>query len=152
MRGMSACIFHDTAASEHDRRIFEITEEAYGRRENVVIYAGSESRAAEIDRFLWILKQESFIPHGILKGYADSVAVPVSVVTQEWNPCGSAILIADGHCSLEYASGFRIIHEFVDRSSPAKQEACRERFRRYRDKGIPVEYLKTGAWKGSRPE
>lgn len=149
---MNACIFHDTAASEHNRRIFEIVEDAYVRRENVVVYAESDSRAAEIDRFLWILKQESFIPHGILKGYEDNVAVPVAVVTREWNPYGEAILVADGHCSLEYASGFPIIHEFVDRSSPAMQEACRERFRRYRDKGIPVEYLKIGVWRGFRPQ
>ena len=145
---MSACIFHDTADSIRDRRVFEITEEAYGRRENVVIFAGSEDRAAEIERFLWILKQDSFIPHAILKGNEAAVSFPVAIVTSEWSPYKSAILIADGHCSLDYAAGFQVIHEFVFRSSAEIQEACRNRFRAYRDKKIPVEYLKTGVWTG----
>jgi DNA polymerase IIIc chi subunit len=146
---MNACIFHDTEASLHDRRVFEIVEDAYSRREKVVVFAGSEGRAAEIDRFLWILRQDSFIPHLVLHGHENSVSVPVAIVTTEWNPYKSCVLIADGRCSLEFSAGFGMIHEFVDRSSPEAQEACRDRFRAYRDKKIPVEYLKTGVWKGS---
>ena len=149
---MNACIFHDTAASLHDRRVFEIVEEAYNRREKVVVYTGSEERASEIDRFLWILRQDSFIPHQMMRGHEDSVSVPVAIVTTEWNPLDAGTLIVDGHCSLEFAACFDVIHEFVDRSSPEIQEACRDRFRAYRDKNIPVEYLKTGVWEGVVPK
>ncbi len=146
---MNACIFHDTADTLHDRRVFEIVEEAYNRRKKVVVFADSEDRAMEINRFLWILRQDSFIPHQIFQAPGESVSVPVAIVTTEWNPLDAEILIADGHCSMEFATGFDIIHEFVDRSSPEIQEKCRSRFRLYRDRNIPVEYLKTGVWKGS---
>jgi DNA polymerase IIIc chi subunit len=136
----------------HDRRVFEIVEEAYSRREKVIVFAGSEDRAAEIDRFLWILRQDSFIPHQVVRGYEDSVSVPAAIVTTECNPLDAGTLIADGHCSLEFAADFDVIHEFVDHSSPVIKEACRERFRAYRDKSIPVEYLKTGVWKTSIPK
>ncbi|MBN2319343.1 MAG: DNA polymerase III subunit chi [Acidobacteria bacterium] len=149
---MNGCIFHDTAGSPHDRRVFEIVEEAYNRREKVVVFAGSEERAAEIDRFLWILRQDSFIPHQVVRGYEDSLSVPVVIVTTEWNPLDAGTLIADGHCRMEFAKEFEIIHEFVDRSSPEIRDACRDRFRAYRDKNIPVEYLKTGVWKGVIPK
>ncbi len=149
---MSACIFHDTAAALHDRRVFEIVEDAYSRREKVIVFAGSEDRAVEIDRFLWILRQDSFIPHQIVRGYEDSIPVPVAIVTTECNPLDAGTLIADGHCSLEFAAGFDVIHEFVDHSSPVIKEACRERFRAYRDKSIPVEYLKAGVWNAPVPK
>ena len=69
-------------------------------------------------------------------------SVPIAIVTSEINPVDGNILIADGHCSLEFAAGFETIHEFVDRSSAEMQEACRERFRAYRDRKIPVEHVK----------
>jgi DNA polymerase-3 subunit chi len=144
----TACIFHDTASSLHDRRVFEIVEEAYGRREKVLIYADTRDRAAEIDRLLWILRQDSFIPHQILDHEQETVSASVAIVASEWTPFKGAVLIADGHCNIEFACGFDLIHEFVYRTSPEMQETCRSRFRAYRDKEIKVEYLKTGVWKG----
>jgi DNA polymerase IIIc chi subunit len=141
---MKACIFHDTGTSLRDRRVFEIVEESYNRREKAVVFAGTEERAAEIDRFLWILRQESFIPHRIVRDRNEKTAVPVAIVTSEWNPIGADILVIDRHCSMEFACGFGMIHEFVDRSSPEIQDECRKRFRAYRDRNISVEYLKTG--------
>ncbi|MBN2241656.1 MAG: DNA polymerase III subunit chi [Acidobacteria bacterium] len=149
---MTGCIFHDTEATLHDRRVFEIVEEAYNRKEKVLIYAGSEERAAEIDRFLWILRQESFIPHRIIRGHEVSSPVPVVIVTMEWNPLEAGILIADGHCSLDFAVGFEIVHEFVYRSSPEIHEACRSRYRAYRDRKILAEHLKNGVWRGAVPK
>jgi DNA polymerase IIIc chi subunit len=127
---MNRCIFHDLAPGRQERRLFEIAEQAYQRRDKVLIYVQDEERAAAIDRILWILKQEAFIPHNIFN------------VTAEENPMDARILIADGHCSLEFACSFDVIHEFVSRASPQIQEACRERFRNYRDRQIPIEHLK----------
>jgi len=148
----TACIFHDTDTALHDRRVFEIVEEAYGRRESVVLFAGSEERSQEIDRLLWILRQDCFIPHRILHQMEEVVSTPVVILMEEWKPFESGILIADGHCGIEFAGGFSVIHEFVYRTSPQVQEICRSRFRAYRDKKIPVEHLKTGVWKGSVPK
>jgi DNA polymerase IIIc chi subunit len=138
---MSACIFHDTEAASRDRCLFNIIERAYSQHDKVVIYAATADRAASLDRTLWILKQEAFIPHKIFGGEEFEFSVPVAIVTAEWNPLQAGILVADGHCSLEFALGFDLIHEFVDRSSPAIHEACRNRFRAYRAK-IPVEHVK----------
>jgi len=149
---MNACIFHDTSVALHDRRVFEIVVEAYNRRERVLVFALSDERATEIDRILWIIRQDAFIPHKIFQEQEENLSVPVAIVTKEWNPFPAGILIADGHCSLEFASGFNMIHEFVYRSSPEFQEVCRDRFRAYRDRNIPVSYLKTGVWNGNEPK
>lgn len=139
---MKRCLFHDVGHGRQDRKLFEIVEHAYNQREKVLIYAQNEERAASLDRTLWILKQESFIPHRILRENDGDVSVPVAIVAAEINPIESGILIADGHCDLEFAFRFDMVHEFVNRSSPEIQEACRNRFRTYRERGIHVEHLK----------
>ena len=139
---MKACLFHDVSPGQRDRKLFEIVEHAYGQRANTLVYAANEARAAVIDRLLWILRQEAFIPHRIILKDEPDPSVPVAIVTAEINPVYASVLVADGHCSLKFAADFDTIHEFVDRSSAETQEACRERFRAYRDRKIPVEHIK----------
>jgi DNA polymerase-3 subunit chi len=139
---MSACTFYDTEPSLLDRRLFEIVETIYNRKEKAVIFAQTAERAAALDRTLWILKQESFIPHEVYAGPGSEPTVPVVIVTGEWNPIGADNLVVDGHCSLDFALKFKAIHEFVNRSSQELHQTSRERFREYRARGIAVEHLK----------
>ncbi len=139
---MTACTFHDTDASQQDRRLFELVEKAYNQGEKLVIFVQTAQRAVAIDRTLWIFKQEAFIPHEIVAADQPASSAPVAIVTEELNPIDAGILVADGHCGLDFASGFDVVHEFVNRSSPQIHAACRERFRAYRARGIPVEHLK----------
>lgn len=139
---MKACIFHDTSPGQQDRKIFEIVEDAYTLQVPALIYAQNDERAAAIDRFLWILKQDSFVPHRIFNSEEPDSSVRIAIVTMEINPVNAHILIADGHCGLEFARRFEIVHEFVNRASPEIHEACRERFRSYRSENIPVQHLK----------
>jgi DNA polymerase-3 subunit chi len=140
---MTVCIFHDTSPATYERQLFEIVEQAHVRKAKVLIYARNAERAAAVDRSLWILKQESFIPHQVLGPPEGREAdVRVAIVCGEYNPISADTLIADGHCSLDFACGFDSIHEFVNRSSVDIHQACRDRFRDYRSRGIPVEYSK----------
>lgn len=115
---MSPCLFHDADGTLRDRRLFELVEQAYNQAEKVVIFASTGERAAAIDRILWINKQESFIPHEVFRSTNPGSTLTVAIVAEELNPIGAGILIADGHCSIEFAMSFNTIHEFVDRSSP----------------------------------
>ncbi len=139
---MPSCIFHDVGPVRQDRQLFEIVEQAYGRRQKVLIFAQNEARAIALDRMIWILKQEAFYPHKILTGEETDPDIPIAIVTTEINPIDARILIADGHCDLEFACEFDSVHEFVNRTSPEIHEACRERFRAYRVRQIPIEHLK----------
>jgi DNA polymerase IIIc chi subunit len=136
------CIFHDIEAERRDRRIFEIVEQAYSRQERVLIFSESAERAASIDRTLWIIKQEAFIPHKVFQARDSDPGIPIAIVTEEINPVMAQILIADGHCSMEFADKFDAIHEFVTRTSPQIQEECRNRFRSYRLRNIQVDHKK----------
>jgi DNA polymerase IIIc chi subunit len=139
---MNQCIFHDIGPGRQDRRIFEIVEQAYKGHAKVLIFTQNEERAASIDRTLWIIKQEAFIPHKIFHGNEPDSAVPIGIVTAEINPIKAGILIADGHCSLDFACSFDRVHEFVDKTSAQTQQACRDRYRAYRTRQVPIEHLK----------
>jgi DNA polymerase-3 subunit chi len=139
---MNSCIFHDIGPSQLERRLFEIVEHAYNRHEKVLIFVQNEERAVAMDRILWILKQEAFIPHEVFNSQETDSTIPVAIVTTEFNPIEAGTLIADGHCSIEFACSFDSVHEFVNRSSPEVQKACRERYRAYRERHMPVEHVK----------
>ncbi len=139
---MTSCIFHDTTPSLLDVRVFEIVQETYEKQQKVVIFAHNLDRAHQIDRFLWIMRQESFIPHDIVTESEPKSPTPVAIVTGELNPIGADILVADGHCSLGFALSFERIHEFVNRSTPQLHAACRERFRAYRDRKVKITHVR----------
>jgi DNA polymerase-3 subunit chi len=143
---MNECLFHDTSGNRREYLLFDIVEREYRGKNRVMIFASDNERAVALDRMLWILRQESFVPHRIFEPgeqieEADA-EVPVGIVTTEENPIGARVLIVDGHCSLDFACGFDMTHEFVDHSSPDRTETCRERFRDYRARQIPVRHIK----------
>ena len=144
---MNECLFHDTPDNRREFLIFEIVERAYRGKNKVLIFTSDNERASALDRMLWILRQESFIPHRIFNaGEIINEAVteaPVGIVTTEENPIGANILVADGQCGLDFACGFETAHEFVDHSSPERTEACRDRFRDYRTRRISVRHVKS---------
>lgn len=139
---MATCVFHDTGMGARDRRVFEVIEREVADGNKVVVFAGDKARAGQIDRFLWILRQESFLPHRIFEAADPGALEPIAIVTGEVNPIGGSVLVADGHCSLEFAQGFESVHEFVDRSSAEAHQLCRDRFRAYQARKITVTYLK----------
>ena len=144
---MNECFFHEAPDNRREFLLFEIVERAYRGKNRVLVFASDNERAVALDRMLWILRQESFIPHRIFEPgekitEADTEA-PVGIVTTEENPIGARVLVADGHCGLGFACSFDTAHEFVDHSSPDRTEACRDRYRHYREQRISVRHIKS---------
>jgi len=142
VNSIKSCVFHDPGHGHRERILFEIVEHAHSRHEKIVVYASNQERAAELDRILWILKQEAFLPHKICLPDEPDAGVPIAIVTEEINPISAGVLVADGHCSINFACTFNSVHEFVIRDSPDLQEACRRRYRAYKEKKIEVEHVK----------
>ena len=144
---MNECLFHDAPDDRRESLLFEIVEQAHRGKNRILVFASDNERAQALDRMLWIFRQESFIPHRIFEPGEKiedvDAEAPAGIVTTEENPIGANILIADGHCSLDFACGFDTTHEFVDHSSPDRTEACRERFRDYRARQVSVRHVKS---------
>jgi len=134
------CNFIDT--SEKDKKIFEIILNQYKENHKVVIFTNNEERAEYLDRFLWVFKQEAFIPHKIFKYVEEDALESIAIVVDEINPINAKKVILDTPSSLDFATSFYEVFDFVDNSSSKTLKESRERFKRYRDAGFSMNYEK----------
>lgn len=137
---MKNCYFVDTV--DKNKYIFSIIEQNYKEKTKVVIFTNTKERAEEIDRILWILKQESFIPHKIFKYEELDALEPVAIVFEEINPINADTLIMDTPCSINFASKFNIIYDFVDKTSDEALQKSRERYAKFKDMKYNMHYVK----------
>jgi DNA polymerase-3 subunit chi len=137
---MKTCYFIDTP--DKNKYIFSIVEQLYKDKVNVIIYTESKERAEEIDRIIWVTKQESFIPHKIFKYEEKEALEPVAIIYEEINPIDAEILIMDTPCSINFASKFKTIYDFVDKSSDETLKKSRERYAKFKDMKYNMHYIK----------
>lgn len=136
------CYFFDTVENEKDKLIFELVYKIFKKNRRVVIYTNTEERANDLDRFLWIYKQEAFLPHKIFT-YEEKEAIEnIAIVTEELNPIEAKEIILDTPCSSNFASNFEVIFDFVDQSSEIRIKESRLRYKLFRDLGYSMHYQK----------
>ncbi|GAB4439131.1 MAG: hypothetical protein OHK0040_10600 [bacterium] len=136
------CYFFDTTETEKDRLIFELVYRIFNKNEKVVIYTDTDERANDLERFLWVYKQEAFIPHKIFRYEEKDAMEKVAIVTEELNPIDANKIILDVPCSSTFASNFEVIFDFADRSSEKKIKESRMRYKLFRDMGYTMYYQK----------
>ncbi len=129
---MKNCYFIDLNNQDKNKKIFALVEQIYKDKKKAIIYTQSIERAEEIDRILWILKQESFIPHKIFKYEELDALEPIGIVTQEINPINAQIIILDSPCTIEFAKKFSTIYDFVDKTSEETLQKSRERYAKFK--------------------
>ena len=137
---MKTCYFIDTV--DKDKYIFLLVEQHYKDKIKLVIYTDSKERAEEIDRLLWIFKQEAFIPHKIFKYEESDALEPVAIIYHEINPISAETLIIDTPCSISFASKFNFIYDFVDKSSDESLQKSRERYVKFKEIKYNMHYIK----------
>lgn len=136
------CNFIDTEKDNKDNIIFSFALLFHQRGEKAVIYTNNEERAEYLDRFLWIYKQESFIPHKIFKYKEEDALESVAIVTEELNPIAAKKIILDSPPSIDFALSFNEIVDFVEHSTPKDLKESRERFKKFREEGYLMKYEK----------
>jgi DNA polymerase-3 subunit chi len=139
---MKNCYFIDLHNQDKNKKIFALVEQIYRDQKKAIIYTSSIERAEEIDRILWILKQESFIPHKIFKYEESDALEPIGIVTQEINPINAQIIILDSPCKIEFAKKFSTIYDFVDKSSEEALKISRERYIKFKELKYNMFYQK----------
>lgn len=134
------CNFLDT--KDKEKRIFEIVLNQYNENHKIILYTNNEERADYLDRFLWIYKQETFIPHKIFKYVEEESMENIAIVFEEINPINAKKIILDMPCSLNFAKQFYEIYDFVDSSTAKTLKESRERFKQYKNAGFSMNYEK----------
>ncbi|HHE47038.1 MAG TPA: DNA polymerase III subunit chi [Bacteroidetes bacterium] len=111
-----------------------LAEKAWSSGHRVLIATDSEEDLRHMDRLLWVHRDQSFIPHGIL-GKADPKLNPVLVSTKE--AAGEEHDVLINLCSTipEYFSRFERVAECVDQE---QLDTCRDHYRFYQGCGYPL--------------
>ncbi len=136
------CRFIDTKNADRNKLIFLLVEKIYKSGEKAVIFTNNDDRANDLDRFLWIHKQEAFIPHKIFKYEEEDAPEKIAIVIKEINPIRAAKIILDYPCSLEFASTFDEIIDFADHTSEKSLQESRKRFKKFKESGFIMDYKK----------
>lgn len=136
---MKSAIFLNIKEKDKNKLLFELIERFYYEGEKVVIFTSTQERANELDRFIWIYKQESFIPHKIFTYSEEDALEKIAIVYNKLNPFSANVLIVYDKCDLDFALNFEKIYEFVEHTKEAIIES-RKRYKFYKDKGYVMHY------------
>jgi len=111
-------------------------------RPHALILCPDAGFAAQLDERLWTIHPESFLAHGVAVAEADKNSHhPILLSTVILRDNQPEVLINGGMEIPPDVSGFTHIVDFVDGWDDALKQAARERFRTYRQMGMPPTYL-----------
>ncbi|MEO5343464.1 MAG: DNA polymerase III subunit chi [Gammaproteobacteria bacterium SHHR-1] len=115
-----------------------LIEKAYGQGRRVLTYTASSEDSQRLDRLLWEFRDQSFIPHGLLR-QTDARLNPVLIGHQD-DPAGECdVLVNLTARQPPFYQGFQRLAELIDQD-PRIISAGRQRYRQYQQSGHPVRH------------
>lgn len=126
-----------------------LLEKTRERGWKALVRASSDERVAALDSHLWTYRDDSFLPHGLLRD-PHPEAQPVLLTAAGGNPNGAEVLFlvdgasTDDWSGGEVASAARVVLIF-DGRDPTALEAARAHWKQAKDVGHDVTYWQQGA-------
>ncbi len=146
----ASVIFIDLSISNKIKYICDIVEKLYDNDVAVTIYTGEKHTAQNIDRQLWIWKQESFIPHTISDLPERAKDESVIITTNPDIESGGGALILYDPLPMEKFETYTLVIDFAEVYSSDLLQKSRQRFKAIRDsERYRLEYKKLGAFLNS---
>jgi DNA polymerase-3 subunit chi len=131
--------FYILAADQPRERLLfacRLIEKAYLARQRIFVWLEDAAALANLDELLWTFSDRSFVPHESLQEPAQWAVCPVLLGCQNVPVSGYDLLLnlaAEAPIALDGAP--KRIVEILD-AEPARRQAGRERYRRYRERGL----------------
>ncbi len=110
-----------------------LVEKAWSQGRRVLVHCASADEARDMDRLLWVFREQGFVPHGLL-GATDPALTPVLIAHGGEAGDEHDVLVNLAPEVPVCFSRFERVAEPVD-ADPAARAASRERFKFYRDRG-----------------
>lgn len=129
-------ILQPEAADNRYTLACRLAEKAWGQQHRVLISVTSDEELRHMDRLMWVWRERSFIPHGIL-GTADTRLNPI-LISAGTDPADEHDVLINLRPEVpDYFSRFKRVAECVDKEETQKTTS-RDRYRFYRDHGYPL--------------
>ena len=136
-------VFYDVQPDAWDAWLHKLAAAAWDRTgARLMILVDGPARAEALDTMLWSFRDESFLPHEVVRE-GQPLADPdarVLISDSPTNPHGANLLALDCPVDLEFAETFDVVMDVVDRRSQERLSASRERFKAWRKRGVSPEH------------
>ena len=129
-------ILDDNAAGDRYHLACRIAEKARRAGHRVLVHTPSAAESKHIDTLFWTLREQSFIPHGLL-GRDEPGINPILIGDGSTDNEEHEVLINLDTEVPRFFGRFERLIECVDHDE-AVRSAGRERFRYYREHGYPL--------------
>jgi len=134
--------FYVLATAEPRARLLlgcRLVEKAYLAGQRVFVWLADTAALASFDELLWTFSDRSFVPHELLQEDAQWDECPVLLGCQSCPSEGYDLLLnLDGEPPADALSRSPRILEILD-AEPTGRQAARERYRRYRERGVNLQ-------------
>ncbi len=142
---MTEVLFYHLQGHPLERVLPALLEKSLQRGWRVVVQASSEERIEALDAQLWTYSDDSFLPHGTLRG-SEAAAQPILLTLGEENPNAAAVrFLIDGAPMPGEPSAYERIVLLFDGDDPDAVAAARERWSEAKAKGFDVTYWQPDA-------
>jgi DNA polymerase-3 subunit chi len=116
-------LFYHLETQPLERVLPQLVEKSLERGWRAVIETSSRERAEAIDALLWTYRDDSFLPHGVAGGEADTDQ-PVLIATGEMNPNAATVRFFVDRAVPQSTDGYsRVVYLFSGHDPDAVTEA-----------------------------
>lgn len=121
--GMAEIWFYHLERQSLDQVLPNLLERTLERGWRAVVQAGSEQALEQIDNLLWTYRDDSFLPHGLIREGRPE-AQPVFLTVSDENPNGSNVRFLVEGADLVEAEGYdRLVYLFDGADEAALNKA-----------------------------
>lgn len=134
-------VLKSPAGTERQRTACRLAEKAWQRGHRVFIHTDSVEAAKHIDDMLWSYRQDSFVPHAMLRDrleVEESEREPVLVGDGAVEPSDIDVLINLAEAVPSFAARSTRVAEIVAGDDSSRRSG-RTRYRHYRDQGVEIQ-------------
>lgn len=141
--------FYHLLATRLEQAVPKLMQSALAANHRVLLWCKDTGEAGRISDALWTQNPNSFLPHGMAQG-AHAALQPIVLATEE-NPTNHPDLLAITHGGApKNPEDYIKILDMFDGTDDASVLAARERWKRYKEAGHTLQYIKQqpgGGWK-----
>ncbi|MCX7890209.1 MAG: DNA polymerase III subunit chi [Rhodobacteraceae bacterium] len=145
---MAAALFYHLTRSTLEDAVAAILRRALDQGWRVVVRGSDRARMEWLDRALWLVGEESFLPHGLAGGPHDA-RQPVLLTCGDELPADAALMVIEGaELRPEDCAGRARVWILFDGAEAAAVERAREQWKALTAAGVPAQYWTedSGRW------
>ena len=136
--------FYDVQPEDRWPLIAKMAEAAWGKGKRLVIHCANNAIARELDEYLWVFREDAFIPPERIGPNDDTCpdSATIRIVSQATNTGEADVLVMESPVSLELARRYATVIDMVDHRDESGEDKSRQRFKAWRAQGVTPLYKK----------